>query len=415
MASLTQAPSSERTEATASGMLHRPLTDYYLMLISAGLLSALGVMMVLSSSTPYAGGNPNIDSPYAFAVRQAIFLLIGIPFVFLFARLRPAILARLGWVAWGLAVLLLSAVALMSSRSIGERGNTNWLSITSQVAIQPSEFAKLALVVWAAAVISARIRKIDQPRYLIIPFIPGAALLIALVLVGRDLGTAMVMALMVVALLWFIGTSLRILGILTGLGALLVGILALTNANRLSRIMVWLNPASDPDRASQPVAALYAMASGGWWGVGLGAGKQKWGGLKDGAHTDFIFAVIGEELGLVGVLGVLVLFCVIGLVGLRIALRSDEPFTRTVAAGITAWFVFQACINILVVLNLLPVLGIPLPFISYGGSALLSNLMALGVLLSCARHEPEARRALQVSRKDARPRVTRVVDANARR
>lgn len=415
MASLTQPPVADKTAQPEAGLLTKPLIDYYLVLISAGLLAALGVMMVLSSSTPYAGGNPNISSPYEFAIRQVIFLAAGIPMAFLFSRLRLDILAKLGWVGWGLAVLLLGAVALTTSRSIGERGNTNWLSINSQLAIQPSEFAKLALVVWAAAIMAAKVRKLDQPKHLIVPFIPGAALIITLVLAGRDLGTAMVMALIVVALLWFVGTPMRIMGILTGLGMVVIGGLALGNANRLSRIMVWLNPASDPDRASQPVSALYAMASGGWWGVGLGAGKQKWGGLKDGAHTDFIFAVIGEELGLVGVLLVLGLFSVIGLIGLRIALRSDEPFSRILAAGLSAWFVVQAGINILVVLNLLPVLGIPLPFMSYGGSALVANLIALGVLLACARNEPEARKALRAARKKTSPRVTRVVDANSRR
>lgn len=395
------------------GLLAKPLADYYLVAFSAALLLGLGIMMVLSASTPYAGGNPKIANPYEFAMRQAIFLVFGIVVCWVVSRLPVQFFARLGWVAWGLAVALLIVVAI-GSRSIGERGNTNWLSINSQLAIQPSEFAKLAIIVWSASVFASKIRKIDQPKHLIVPFVPFVAIVIALVLAGRDLGTAIVMGLIVMAILWFIGTPMRILGILGAAAGLLVGVLALGNANRMTRILVWLNPASDPDRAAQPVAALWALASGGWWGAGLGMGKQKWGGLKDGAHTDFIFAVIGEELGLVGVLLTLGLFAIIGFAGLRIALRSDQPFTRILAAGLSSWFVVQSGINILVVLNLLPVLGIPLPFISYGGSALVANLIGLGMLLACARDEPEARKALAAARKGAKSKVTRLVDAGTR-
>lgn len=386
----------------------KPMADYYLIALSAALLVAIGMMMVLSASSPYAGSR--IGNPYAFAVRQAIFLVAGLPVAWWVSRRTPEFLAKIGWLGWGLAVVLLGLVAI-GGRSVGERGNTNWLLINSQLAIQPSEFAKLALVVWSAAIFSAKIRYIDQPKHLALPFVPFAAVIIGLVLAGKDLGTAMIMGLIVLAVLWFIGTPMRILGVIATAAAVLVGVLALGNLNRLTRILAWLNPASDPDVAAQPVSAMYALASGGWWGVGLGYGKQKWGGMMDGAHTDFIFAVIGEELGLVGVLLVLALFATIGLVGLRIAMRSDHPFTRILAAGLSAWFVFQAMINILVVLNLLPVLGIPLPFISYGGSALVANLIGLGMLLACARNEPDARKALASAKKREKPRVTKLVDA----
>ncbi|PID97936.1 MAG: cell division protein FtsW, partial [Actinomycetales bacterium] len=310
-------------------LLNRPLADYYLVLISAVLLLGLGVMMVLSASSPYAGGNPEIRSPYTFAIRQTIFLAAGGVVGWIISRLQPKVLARFGRLAITFAALLLLAVALLavfsSSAAIGTRGNTNWLGISKQLAIQPSEFAKLALVLWASATFSERVRKLDQPEKLIIPFVPVSAILIGLVLAGKDLGTAMILGLIVLSLLWFVGTPMRILAGLGAVAGVVAGLLAMTSANRLTRIKVWLDPASDPDIAAQPIASMYALASGGWWGVGLGAGKQKWGGLRNGAHTDFIFSVIGEELGLVGVLVVLTLFAILGFAGLRVALRSDHP------------------------------------------------------------------------------------------
>lgn len=403
MVATTESKPQPAVEATS-----RPLIDYYLVLISVGLLISLGMIMVLSASSAYAGSRHG--QPYIFAIRQAVFLVLGLVLAVVFSRLKPSVIARLGWLGWGLASLLLLLVVVLPS-SIGERGNTNWLAINSQIAIQPSEFTKLAIVVWAAAIFAARVKVIDQPKYLIWPFVPFAALLLGLVLVGRDLGTAMVLGLIVLSILWFIGTPMRILGILGAATAVLVGLLVLANQNRIQRILVWLNPSLDPDIAAQPTAALYALATGGWWGVGLGGSRQKWGGLQDGAHTDFIFAVIGEELGLFGVICVLLLFGTLGFIGLRIALRSDHPFTRILAAGLSAWFVIQATINILVVLNVLPVLGIPLPFISYGGSALVANLIGVGMLLSCARNEPEARKALAAKKKTARPRVMSLANA----
>ena len=180
----------------------------------------------------------------------------------------------------------------------------------------------------------------------------------------------------------------------------------------MNRISIFLDPQSNTDLSSQPMAALYALASGGWWGAGLGASKQKWGGLKTGAHTDYIFAVIGEELGLFGVLLVIGLFALLGWAGLEVALRSDKLFNRIVAAGITGWFMVQAVINIMVVMHLLPVLGVPLPFMSYGGTALMASLMAAGVLLALARNTPTAR-AYRASRKTtSRPRMTSVMAAS---
>ena len=235
--------------------------------------------------------------------------------------------------------------------------------------------------------------------------------MLALILAGRDLGTGLIFGAMIFSLLFFVGTSLRILvpSLLAAIGVVLV--LVLGSENRMARFMAFFDPQANPDLASQPLSALYALASGGWWGLGLGAGKQKWGGLKDGAHTDFVFAVLGEELGLFGVLLVIGLFALLMRSGFQVALKSDQLFNRIAASGVTAWFLLQAIVNIMVVMNLLPVLGVPLPFISSGGSALMANLLAVAVLLACARDTPDARAYLENRRRGAGPRMTSVLAA----
>jgi cell division protein FtsW len=176
----------------------------------------------------------------------------------------------------------------------------------------------------------------------------------------------------------------------------------------MNRILGFFNQDLDPLGVNhQPIRAIFALASGGWWGLGLGASRQKWGGLVE-SHTDYVLAVIGEELGLVGTLLVLALFLILGYAGFRIAMRSDIRFCRYTAAGITSWFMIQALVNIAVVLRMVPVLGVPLPLVSYGGSSLLVNLMGIGVLLACARQEPAYRAFLRrrSSRKKDRALVT---------
>jgi cell division protein FtsW len=215
--------------------------------------------------------------------------------------------------------------------------------------------------------------------------------------------------------LWIVGAPMRIFASIGIVGLLGVVFLFVTSPNRMTRLFAFLNPTADQSGANlQSTVAMQGIASGGWWGVGLGASRQKWGSLPE-AHTDFIFAVIGEELGLFGSLAVLGLFLVLGFAGLRIASRSDDKFSRYLAAGITSWFMVQALINLGVVLRLLPIAGVPLPLLSYGGSALMSNLIAVGVLIACARNEPAARKALDRTPKPMRPEMTTVVDGRGAR
>ena len=382
------------------------MLDYYLIIFTVTILCAVGSLMVLSASSVLAQARG--ESPYAYSIKQLVFLVAGVVAATLLCRLPVRTMRSLGWVGWSLSVVAL--VLVLSPLGHHVNGNTNWVNIAG-FTFQPSEFAKLGLIVWAGSIYHARRGRLHEPFQLLVPFIPGAGVLLALVLAGRDLGTGMVIGLVVLSLLFFVGTPFRVLIPLVLSALALVGVLLYGSDNRMSRIAVFLDPQSNTDLSSQPMAALYALASGGWWGLGLGASKQKWGGLKDGAHTDYIFAVIGEELGLFGVLLVLAMFALLARAGFSVALKSDKIFNRIVAAGITAWFLIQGLINMMVVLHLLPVLGVPLPFVSYGGSSLLANLLAVGVLLMVARDTPLARRHLAARRRKSRPRMTSVLAA----
>lgn len=405
MSLATDAPSPARpNQNTVRGLASSPLADYYLILFCVTILCAIGSLMVLSASAVLAQSAG--DSPYYYSIRQLMFLFIGVFGALVISRMRPDVLRRLGWLGWCLSAILL--ILVISPLGHGYGGNTNWLEL-GPVRFQPSEFAKLGLVIWAAAIFHAKRARLHEPTQLFVPFIPGAFLLLALVLAGRDLGTGIVIGIVIFALLFFVGAPFRVLVPMGLLGTAGVFLLAFGSGNRMNRIQVFLDPQSNPDLASQPMAGVYALASGGWWGTGLGAGKQKWGGLKDAAHTDYIFAVIGEELGLFGVLLVIAMFALLARSGLSVALKSDKIFNRMVAAGLTAWFIVQGLINIMVVMHLLPVLGVPLPFVSSGGSALMANLFAVGVLLACARDTPQARRYLAARKPTSKPRMTSVM------
>lgn len=394
--------------AWIQAVLDRPLTSFHLVIASAGLLLGLGVLMVLSASSVYAYQNAPNHDPYYFVKRQIVFMVVGLIAILIVARLRLSSIKVLGWIALFGSMILL--IMTYTSLGVTVNGNRNWLQFGSPLLrIQPSEFAKLAMIIWAADVLSRKQKLLDQPKHLLIPFVPVTGLMILLVVFQGDAGTAVVMAAIVACVLWIVGAPMRIFVALGVVGvAGVVGLFA-TSANRMARLFAFLNPGTETSGANlQTTVAMHAIASGGWWGVGLGASRQKWGSLPE-AHTDFIFAVIGEELGLFGSLMVLLLFLVLGYAGIRIALRSSDNFCRYAAAGITAWFVVQALINLGVVLRLLPVAGVPLPLMSYGGSALLANLIAIGVLINCARREPAALALISPHRQKVPPAMTTVV------
>jgi len=376
--------------------LDRPLTSYYLLLGASALLLTIGVIMVLSASSVYSFEQNNGDS-YAVVKRQLMWVAIGIPCAWLASRLPQSTIRRFAWLGVGVSIVLL---LLLRVPSLGRtvNGNTNWLGVGPLV-IQPAEIAKLAIVLWAAHVYARKERRLGKLSEVIVPVVPGLLLVIGLVVLGHDLGTGLVLAAILLAMLWVVGAPGRMFTIsLTVVGVLAIA-LASASPERLQRITNFADPFKDFHNAGwQPAHGLFALSSGHILGQGIGASQQKWGDLPE-AHTDFIFAVLGEELGLVGTLLVIGLFLTIAYAAIRVASRTQDPFVRYLTFGVVVWLLGQMIINVGMVLALLPVIGIPLPLVSYGGSALVPSLVALGVLIGFARREPEAARALAQRRR----------------
>jgi cell division protein FtsW len=384
--------------ASAKRVLDKPLTSYHLVLGVSALLLSLGLLMVLSASS--VTSLRVYGNSYTIFFRQAVWVGVGLPFAWLASRLPISFVRGLAWPA-----LLLSsaAVALTYVPGFGVEvnGNKNWLALGG-FQIQPSEFAKLALVLWCADVYARKGKLLRSWAHLIIPVVPAAFLVIVLVVGQHDLGTSLVLFAVVLGMLWVVGAPMR----LFAGSALVFGVVAFalvaTEKERVARLANFANPLDDYlGQGWQASHGFFALATGGLWGSGIGASTQKWGGLA-GAHTDYIFAIIGEEFGLFGTLVVLFLFATLAYAGIRIATRTKEPFVKYASAGIVVWLMCQTLINIGMVLGLLPVIGIPLPLISYGGSALLPTLVSLGLLMSFARTEPGAAAALRARRQSRR-------------
>ncbi|WP_370248661.1 putative lipid II flippase FtsW [Nocardioides sp.] len=378
--------------------LDRPLTTYYLLLGSVALLLTIGLIMVLSASSVYSF-RENGDS-YAVVRKQLIWVAIGLPAAWSAAHFPHVWVRRLAYPVYGVSLLLLALTAFIG---VEINGNQNWLAL-GPVQIQPSEIAKFAMVLWAANILANKERRLGSVKQMAVPVVPGMLLAIMLVLLGRDVGTALVFLAIMVGMLWVVGLPLRYFLVGTMAGAVGALALAATDPERLDRIRTAFDPMQDfLGTGWQPAHGLYAMASGGVFGQGIGASRQKWGTLPE-AHTDFIFAVLGEELGLAGTVLVIGLFLTLAFAALRIARHTADPFVRYASFGIVVWLLGQMMINIGMVLAMLPVIGIPLPLVSYGGSSLVPTLAALGLLIGFARREPEAARALAQRPHRRRPR-----------
>jgi cell division protein FtsW len=376
----------------AVGLLDRPLTSYYLVLGSSVMLLALGLTMVLSASS--VKQLQATGSAYTLFQKQAMWMAIGLPGMWLASRLPVRTFRALAYPLLLLSVVALAMVLIPGlGRSAG--GATRWVAL-GPVQVQPSEIAKLALVLWGADLLARkdRLGQLTEWRPLLVPLMPGAGVLVLLVMLGSDLGTTLVLLTIFLALLWVVGAPGRLFVGMAGLVCLLVAILIVVEPYRMQRITGFLDSSGNQLTTNyQGTQGLFAVASGGLFGTGLGEGRAKWDYLPH-AETDFIFAIVGEELGLVGTLVVLGLFGLLAYAGLRIARRVHDPFARLAAAGATAWLVIQAVVNIGAVIRVLPITGIPLPLVSYGGSALIPTLFALGMLLAFAKREPGARQAL---------------------
>jgi len=373
-------------------LLARPLASYHLVRWTGAALLCLGLVMVLSASSvkSYSASG----SSYTVFVKQLLWFLLGLPVAVGAARL-PVRAYR--WLATPLLVVAAAGLLAVLVPGVGTTvaGARRWIDV-GPVQLQPSEPAKLALALWGADLLVRKRRLLGDWKHLVVPLLPVAALFALLVMLEPDMGTTTSMLLVVVALLFVAGAPLRLFAaVVVGLGAV-GGLLALTEPYRLARLVSFSDPCSAQHalaKGFQACNGLYALSSGGWWGLGLGASREKWSYLPN-AHTDYIFAIIGEELGLLGTVLVVALFGVLGYAGMRIASRTRDPFVRLAAAAVTTWLVGQALINMGYVAGLLPVTGVPLPLISFGGTSLVLTMGTLGMLVSFARTEAGAAQAL---------------------
>ncbi len=308
----------------------------------------------------------------------------------MFITSRLPLLFFTKWANWIIAFAIgLLVIVLIPSIGVSVAGQRNWLIIYGNFRLQPSEFAKLALIIWGAAVLSQKMKSAELTwSQLLSPVYWVGLLITALVVAQGDVGTALIILPIVLALYYAAGAPLILNAANALLGVLAIAVLTLQAPYRMQRWLSWRDPAADPEGAGwQIIQGQYALAEGGIFGLGLGASRQKWGWLP-AAHTDFIFAVIGEELGLVGTFFVLFLFLVLIISIITVARKTKNYYTRIYATGLAGWILIQSVINLGGVLGLLPITGVPLPLISYGGSSLIFILISIGGLLACVRNEP---------------------------
>ncbi|WP_323961481.1 putative lipid II flippase FtsW [Arthrobacter sp. JZ12] len=375
---------------------HSSGSSYYMILGATLALTAIGLMMVLSASSvesiaaAAAEGDAVESGVTAFDLflKQGMWAVGGLLLMFILSRFGPRVFKSLAWLGLGIAVVLLVLVLIIGKEI---NGNQNWIEIGG-FTMQPSEPAKLALALWSATVLERKRGLIRNWKHVLVPVLfPFGGLVIGLVVIGGDLGTAIILTMVLTAALFFAGAPIKMF-LVTGAFLTAAAFSAiLLNSTRSTRIQAWLrlncDSASDP--CFQTNQGLFALASGGWWGVGIGQSRQKWNWIPE-AHNDFIFAIIGEEFGLIGTLVVITLFGILAVATLRVARRYTDPFVRILLGSILVWLIGQAFVNIGMVTGILPVIGVPLPFISYGGSALTFTLAAVGVLLAFARRMPPA-------------------------
>ncbi len=364
--------------------------NYFLLLGSTLFLVIFGLVMVLSASTieSYTANN----GFFGRFVRQGLYAVIGIPLMLVASRMPPRF-----WKRWAWPALLTGGVLqllVFTGLGLDYGGNRNWISIGGFNA-QPSEFVKIGLIVWVAWVLSTKQELLGNWKHIALPIAPVAGAAIGFVLIGNDLGTAFIMLMIVLGCLYFAGVRIKFL-LAAVAGIAVVGMLfAFASNSRTSRISAWLTGCTPENSAGycwQPEHANWALAAGGLFGRGLGNSTAKWNWLPE-ADNDFIFAIIGEELGLIGAVVVLALFVVLAIAFVRIIRSTRDSFARIATSGVMIWVIGQAFVNIAVVLGVLPVLGVPLPLISAGGSALISTLLGIGVVLSFARQTDREREA----------------------
>ncbi len=349
--------------------------------VSASALTLIGLVMVLSASS--VSSFAEYGSSFLFFKRQLFYAGLGAAIAVVLARVRYQIWQKVSMVLL-LVVVVLLLLVLHPSVGVVAGGAARWLSV-GPVSVQPSEAAKLAVIAAVAGILARHLHRVHDPMRWVLPIIVIVGVVTALILLQPDLGTAVVIGGSVFILLFVAGVKLWKLGVVAVLSGLVGTALILGEGYRRTRLLSFFHPWADPQNTGyQIVQSLIALGSGQLVGVGLGASRQKWMYVPN-AHTDFIFSILGEELGLVGEVVVLALFGTFLYAGIRIALKARDGFGRLLAAGITGWLGLQTLINLGAVTGLLPITGVPLPFLSFGGSALVVSLAATGVLFSIGR------------------------------
>jgi cell division protein FtsW len=383
----------------------RPQLEFHLLVLVTLGLVAFGLVMVYSASS--ARGLIASDDPAYYLKRQALYALVGLVALVLLSRTDFRKLRHVGGPMLALAFFFLVAVLVVGTSVNGAK---RWIPLGS-FSFQPSELAKLGLALWLGARLARKpaprsLGELAKPVGLVVCFVCG------LIVVEPDLGTTIAIVIMVGAMLVVSGTPLRVLAASGGLGLSVLMLAIWFEPYRRARLFSFIDPWSDPQNAGfQTVQAMIALGSGGLFGVGLGESVQKIYYLPE-ASTDMIFAIIGEELGLVGAMGVMGAFVLLGYAGFNVALRCRDPFGKRLATGLTALLCGQAAVNLCAVMGIAPLTGIPLPFVSYGGSSLIVALAAVGILLNIAQnHAVEA--VAQVP--DRRRRNSRARPAGDRR
>lgn len=369
-----------------------PLTSYYMLVGATTMLLVLGLVMVLSSSS--VDSLKSGDSVYAVFLNQGLFVGIGLVAMLVAIRIPIRFYLKFGGAL--LFATCVMQLLIFTSLARGKGGNVNWIHLFGGITVQPSEFMKLGLAIWLGSIMFRKEPYLSDWRHSVIPAVPVIGIVLALVIAGHDLGTAGIIMLLSAGALFVAGVPMRIFAVAASLLAVIAIAYVVGAPNRMQRIHAWLGNAevADPQGlAYQTKHGLWGLGTGGISGVGLGAGRQKWSYLPE-AHNDFIFAVIGEELGLVGTLSVLVLFAALGVAMVRVIRRHEHTAAKVTTAAVASWVIGQALINIGVVIGLLPVIGVPLPLLSAGGSSLIATMTALGIVMHFARNEPGAAQML---------------------
>ena len=363
-------------------MFRTPKSIFIAFLITSLAVLAFGDLMVVSAAQ--VTGLTTSGSSFAISAKQILLTGISLLAAWLFAQWP---LTTVKWFAKRSLILALGSMALLIPFGKNINGNTNWISF-GPIDLQPSEFAKVFLVLWAAFMIE---RHLNRPIMVFRSLLAGFSAVLLIVLAGQDLGSAVVIGLILATLLYLAGAEFKQLAFIASIGITGVVVLIIAQPYRIARFTAFLHPFA-PDiyknAGWQPAHSLLALGSGGFFGSGLGSSKQKWGNLAE-AHTDFIFSVIGEELGLLGTISIIIALALLVYLIIKISLMAPDTFSRYLGLGIAFWIGLQSLFNLLSATSLIPVVGVTLPLISYGGSSLVAVVGALGFVAGIALRNPE--------------------------